>query len=275
MLYVGFDILPVHKYFWERAMDWLFSLSGFIVGLLVGMTGVGGGALMTPLLVLGFQIPPVVAVGSDLIFAAATKSVGALTHGWQGTVQWRIVFLMAAGSVPSTIVAINYLSELQQHTELLGSIIQYTLSAALLLTAVLMLFKSRILAAAKSTFGDITPKQEVIFTILTGVLLGALVTITSIGAGAMGIVILTLLYPKLETSKIVGTDIAHAVPLTAIAGLGHFSLGSVDFNLVTLLLLGSIPGVYIGSRLTHLLPEKYVRIVLASILTGVGIKLLA
>jgi len=254
-------------------MDWLYTVSGLAVGLLVGMTGVGGGALMTPLLVLGFNVPPIVAVGTDLLFAAATKTVATATHGWQGTVQWRVVGLLAAGSLPATLVTLNYLAELQTQAEALDDVIRLTLGIALFLTAVLLLVRDRI-----SKFITLHPSRQnanlvALLTILSGAALGVLVTVSSIGAGAIGIVILSLLYPKLATAKIVGTDIAHAVPLTLIAGIGHFHLGSVDTHLLFWLLLGSIPGVYIGSRLSQRMPEKTIRMVLASILFGVSFTL--
>lgn len=256
-------------------MDWLYSFAGLAVGLLVGMTGVGGGALMTPLLVMGFNIPPVVAVGTDLLFAAATKTVGTMTHGWQGTVQWKIVGLLAAGSLPATLLTLNYLAELQQQTEALNDLINFTLGIALFLTASLLIIRERFVKYLQQHPRKQNPKTTALLTILSGVCLGILVTISSIGAGAIGIVILSVLYSRLDTVKIIGTDIAHAVPLTLIAGIGHFQLGSVDTNLLTWLLLGSIPGVYMGSRLSQKLPEKTVRVVLASILFGVSIKLMA
>lgn len=256
-------------------MDILYSIAGLAVGILVGMTGVGGGALMTPLLVLGFNISPLVAVGTDLLFAAVTKSVGTVAHGWQGTVQWQIVGLMAAGSVPSTFVTINFLSDLQAQGEVADLVIKNTLAIALLITAMLLLFKNNLTKYFKSHPTDQSQFMRSALTVLAGVGLGVLVTISSIGSGALGIVILTLLYPRLDTVKIVGTDIAHAVPLTAIAGIGHFHLGSVDLDLLFWMLLGSIPGVYIGSRMSKKLPEHVIRYVLAFLLFGVSIKLLA
>ncbi len=256
-------------------MESLYVLSGLAVGLLVGMTGVGGGALMTPLLVLGFNISPLVAVGTDLLFAAVTKSIGTVTHGWQGTVQWNIVGLMALGSIPSTFITINFLSDLQAQGEVADLIIKNTLASALLLTATLLIFKNNLTKYFRSHPTEQSTMMQSGFTILAGVGLGVLVTISSIGSGALGIVILTLLYPHKETVKIVGTDIAHAVPLTAIAGAGHYHLGSVDLDLLFWLLLGSIPGVYIGSRLGKKLPEKFIRYILATLLFSVSIKLLA
>lgn len=255
-------------------MDWLFAVSGLVVGLLVGMTGVGGGAIMTPLLILGFNIPPAVAVGTDLLFAAATKSIGMVTHSWQGSVQWRLVALLATGSLPATLLTLNYLAELQTHSDELDSLIRVGLGIALIITASLLLVRDRLVQFVKINSTKQNNKLVTCLTILSGAALGVLVTISSIGAGAIGIVIISLLYPKLSTVKIVGTDIAHAVPLTLIAGIGHFQLGSVDFNLLMWLLLGSIPGIYVGSRLSQHMPEKTMRIVLASILFGVSFTLI-
>jgi len=254
-------------------MEWLYTTSGLAVGLLVGMTGVGGGALMTPLLVLGFNVPPLVAVGTDLLFAAVTKTVGTITHGWQGSVQWRLVALLATGSLPATLLTLQYLTQLQSHAEALNTLINTTLAVALFITAALLLFRDKLTRFIRLHPGKQNTALCFFLTILAGAGLGVLVTISSIGAGAIGIVVLSLLYPRLETVKIVGTDIAHAVPLTLIAGMGHLQLGSVDTHLLVWLLLGSIPGVYFGSRLSQFVPEKTLRVVLASILFGVSFSL--
>ena len=265
-------------------MDWLFPLAGLMVGILVGMTGVGGGALMTPLLILGFNVPPIIAIGTDLLFAAATKTVGTITHGWQGTVQWRMVALLALGSLPATLLTLQYLAALQTNIETMDSIVRSTLGVVLFLTAVLLICRQRLISLVNSCITRRDSNRQnnnsqdsniiALLTVLAGVVLGFIVTLTSVGAGAIGIVILSLLYPRLETAKIVGTDIAHAVPLTLVAGIGHFQLGSVDTQLLLWLLLGSIPGVYIGSRMSRLMPEKYLRVVLASILFGVSYQLM-
>lgn len=256
-------------------MDWLFTLAGLAVGLLVGMTGVGGGALMTPLLVIGFNVPPIVAVGTDLLFAAATKTVGTLTHGWQGTVQWRLVALLASGSLPATLITLNYLSTLQAQAAVLDDLIRLTLGVALFLTAILLLLRDKILKFINKYPSKPNSLLITFLTVASGAALGVLVTVSSIGAGAIGIVIISLLYPKLPTVKVIGTDIAHAVPLTLIAGIGHFQLGSVDTHLLLLLLLGSIPGVYIGCRLSQYMPEKTIRVVLATILFGVSFTMMS
>lgn len=256
-------------------MDWGYTLSGLLVGILVGLTGVGGGSLMTPLLVFVFGIPPVKAVGTDLLFAAITKSGGVWIHSRLKTIEWRIVGLLAAGSVPASLLTTYGLQQIGVHNERLNTIITTALGFALILTSIALLFKdefqqlgqrlsSQKLSAWKRWRGAIT--------IAAGVVLGILVTLTSVGAGALGAAILFFLYPGLPTVRIVGTDIAHAVPLTAVAGLGHLHMGTVDFVLLGSLLLGSLPGIYLGSRLSHRVPEKVMRPILASMLMLIGVK---
>jgi len=256
-------------------MDGIIVLAGFVVGMLVGFTGVGGGALMTPLLVLGFGVPVLIAVGTDLLFAAITKTIGSIKHGWQGCIKWRIVFHLAIGSVPATILSLLFIKENLSEMDQLDSIMQSVLSVALMITAILLVFRFRIVKLFEKRQFKINDSFRLALTIMCGGILGVLVTLSSVGAGALGVVMLTLLYSQLKISHIIGTDIAHAVPLTAIAGLGHFHLGSVDLNLLYLLLLGSIPGVILGSHLCNRLPERFVRFVLVSVLFGVGVKLIA
>lgn len=255
-------------------MDGLISLSGFLVGILVGMTGVGGGALMTPLLILGFQVPPMVAVGTDLLFAAITKSVGGFSHAQQKSVDWRIVGLLAAGSIPTTLVTLVFLSELQPG-ESQDELIRKTVALALLFTAIFMLFRQQITRFLINHCPNQIKAYKTPLTILSGCIIGYLVTLSSIGAGAIGIVFISILYPRLNGVKIVGSDIVHAVPLTTLAGLGHLALGSIDFYLLMLLLIGSLPGIYIGSRLGHYFPDQTLRKFLALVLFFVGLNLLS
>lgn len=253
------------------AHNLLYSLSGFLVGLLVGQTGVGGGSLMTPLLVLLFGIHPAAAVGTDLLFACVTKSVGTIVHGKHKTVDWRIVARLSAGSVPATMVTLAILSS---SGRLAGSganhMIAQVLGLALILTALSLVFRRHVLVLAARMSTGAASRHTAGLTIATGVLLGLLVTISSVGAGALGVTALLLLYPKLPTATIVGSDIAHAVPLTLVAGLGHWWLGSVNGILLVSLLLGSIPGIIIGSQLSARLPDRVLRLILASVLALVG-----
>ena len=257
-------------------MDWMYTLSGFLVGLIVGVTGVGGGSLMTPLLVLVFGVSPVTAVGTDLLYASLTKTVGAWVHSRRGTVDWRVVGLLSLGSMPAALVTILLLKYLAPDEQTLRSLVSSVLSVALLLTAVTLLFKEQIGKIAKRRDGvvyELHHRYLPAATIATGVVVGALVTVSSIGAGALGTVALLFLYPRMPSVKIVGTDIVHAVPLTAFAGMGHLALGTVDLALLANLLLGSLPGIYIGSHLSSKVPEKVLRSLLAIMLVLIGSKL--
>ncbi len=257
-------------------MDWLYTVSGFLVGLIVGVTGVGGGSLMTPLLVLFFGVSPVTAVGTDLLYAAITKSLGGWVHGKNGSVEWRIVGLLALGSLPAALLTITLFKLLGLNEQSLKGVVTGVLSIALLLTAAALLLKERILKRAlrdKGAASWLHHRHLAAATIATGAVVGVLVTISSIGAGVLGTVALLFLYPGLPAVKVVGTDIAHAVPLTAVAGLGHFALGTVDLVLLGSLLLGSLPGIWIGSHLAARVPEQVLRPVLAAMLLIIGVRL--
>jgi uncharacterized membrane protein YfcA len=257
-------------------MDWLYTISGFLVGLIVGVTGVGGGSLMTPLLVLFFGVSPATAVGTDLLYASITKTLGGWVHGRNGTVEWKIVGLLSLGSLPAALFTILAFKLLGLDEKSLAGLVTGVLSVALLLTAVALLFKEQIRKLGRREDGtvyELHHRHLPAATIATGAVVGVLVTISSIGAGVLGTVALLFLYPRLTTVKVVGTDIAHAVPLTAVAGLGHMTLGTVDFVLLGSLLLGSLPGIYIGSHLSAKVPEKVLRPVLAGMLLLIGTRL--
>jgi uncharacterized membrane protein YfcA len=257
-------------------MDWLFTVSGFLVGLIVGVTGVGGGSLMTPLLVLFFGVSPATAVGTDLLYASLTKSLGGWVHSRNGSVDWKIVGLLSLGSLPAALLTIALFKFLQLDEKTLKGLVTGVLSVALLLTAVALLLKDWIKKVAQREDGSVYELHHRYLpaaTIVTGAIVGVLVTISSIGAGVLGTVALLFLYPRLTTVKVVGTDIAHAVPLTAVAGLGHLALGTVDLVLLGSLLLGSLPGIYIGSHLSAKVPEKVLRPILATMLLIIGTRL--
>ncbi|URW75926.1 sulfite exporter TauE/SafE family protein [Sphingomonas donggukensis] len=256
------------------AIDPLYSLAGVFVGMLVGMTGVGGGSLMTPILVLAFGIHPVTAVGTDLLYASATKSVGTVVHGHRGTVDWRVVRRLATGSIPMTLITLATLSRAGTGTKAMGEAIAVVLGAALLLTAVAILFRARIVARMGPWFDGIAERRIAGLTILLGAILGALVSLTSVGAGALGMTALLVLYPRLPVNRLVGSDIAHAVPLTLIAGAGHWAMGGVDFALLLSLLAGSIPGIIAGSLIATRVSERVLTPILAVTLAIVGAKLL-
>ena len=251
----------------------IYSLAGFVVGVLVGLTGVGGGSLMTPLLILLFGIHPATAVGTDLLFAATTKTAGSLVHGINRTIDWLVVRRLAAGSVPMAVITMCVLSYLDINSVVARDLITAFLAVALFLTAVVLVFRKWIIARYSDRIGHLSSERIAAVTIGIGGILGILVTLTSVGAGAIGVTALILLYPKLSTSRIVGTDIVHAVPLTFAAGIGHWLLGSTDISLFVSLILGSIPGILIGSYLAVRVPERALRIVLAVTLALVATKL--
>lgn len=257
-------------------MDWLYTVSGFLVGLIVGVTGVGGGSLMTPLLVLFFGVSPATAVGTDLLYASITKSMGGWVHAAKGSVDWKVVKLLALGSIPAAILTIALLKVLALEEKTLRSLVTSVLSVALLATAAALLLKDwikKIASRDDGTVYEIHHRYLPAATVITGVVVGALVTVSSIGAGVLGTVAILFLYPRLPAVKVVGTDIVHAVPLTAVAGLGHMALGTVDFVLLGSLLLGSLPGIYIGSHLSAKVPEKVLRPLLATMLLIIGTKM--
>jgi uncharacterized membrane protein YfcA len=246
---------------------------GFLVGLVVGLTGVGGGSLMTPLLVLIFGIHPTQAVGTDLLYAAATKTVGTFVHGASRTVDWRIVRRLAAGSVPAAAATLLALAWFGPESRGVQHAITFSLGVALLLTAAAILFRGLILDALSRRFGQPSDRTATNLTVVSGLVLGVLVSLSSVGAGALGVTVLIVLYPGCSLATIVGSDIAHAVPLTLLAGLGHWQMGDVDMHLLGRLLIGSIPGIVLGSLMAPLLPEKGLRPILAVVLLIVGAKL--
>jgi uncharacterized membrane protein YfcA len=248
------------------------AASGFAVGVIVGLTGVGGGSLMTPLLVLLFGIHPATAVGTDLLHAAISKAGGTYVHAKEGRVDWRITGWLAAGSIPSAVVT---LLALRYFTGGLGNskIITTTLGVALLLTALALLLRAHLRRFSKTRSPDIG--RHLAFTVMTGVALGFVVSISSVGAGALGVTALYFLYPHLKTARIVASDLAHAVPLTLVAGLGHWLFGSVNWELLLSLLTGSLPGIYIGSHFAGRIPETILRFVLVAMLLLVGGRLIA
>lgn len=254
-------------------IQWGYVASGLIVGAAVGLTGVGGGSLMTPILILVFGISPVAAVGTDLLYAAVTKSVGSFVHGAHSTINWKVVGRLALGSVPAAIAMLTLLHALGIETSKTSKLITEVLAVALFITASALLFRKRLLTFYSDKVGTLTPRQTFHYTVLTGVLLGVLVSSTSVGAGALGVTALILLYPELPAARLVGSDIAHAVPLTLVAGAGHWMLGNIDFALLGTLLLGSIPGILIGSLLAPRVPEVILRRTMAVVLFLVAVKL--
>ncbi|MDE1974121.1 MAG: sulfite exporter TauE/SafE family protein [Hyphomicrobiales bacterium] len=251
----------------------IYAVAGFVVGMLVGMTGVGGGSLMTPVLILLFGIHPAVAVGTDLLHAAVTKTSGTLVHGFSRTIDWNIVRRLALGSMPMTAVVILAMSAVDINGATGRVLINVVLTIALVVTMMVLIFRDRIVKYYADRLGKLTPKQTGVLTVLAGAVLGTIVSVSSVGAGAIGATCLILLYPKLPTARIVGSDIAHAVPLTLLAGIGHWALGSIDLQIFGYLILGSVPGILLGSFLAIRIPEHALRVVLALVLMVATAKL--
>ncbi|PVZ69564.1 sulfite exporter TauE/SafE family protein [Pelagibaculum spongiae] len=247
-----------------------YIIAGSLVGFVVGMTGVGGGSLMTPLL-LFFGFPPATAIGTDLLFAAITKSSGTFLHNKSKTIDWTTVGWLASGSLPATLVTIYGLNQLEDIGKSYEGVLTVSLGVMLILTSLVLLYRNRIQAHPVEP-GSWLQRHRRAITLITGVALGVLVTLSSVGAGAFGAAILMYLYPHMSNRQIVGTDLAHAIPLTALAGLGHLHLGNVDFQLLGALLVGSLPAIYFGTKLGAKLPDKVMKPILASALMLLGIK---
>src|SRR5690242_19836601 len=251
-----------------------YVLSGFLVGFLVGMTGVGGGSLMTPLLILLFGISPEKAVATDLIYASVTKTGGSIVHTINETIDWRIVLRLASGSLPASLITLTVLHVLGLDSEAVSAVITKVLGVTLVFTALTLIFRPWLTAEYTRRIGEISARSTTRFTIATGVVLGTLVTLSSVGAGALGVTALIILYPKLPIVRIAGSDIAHAVPLTLVAGVGHLLGGTINYPTLLSLLCGSLPGIVIASTFAPRLPDVALRLTLAATLFFVAYKLL-
>jgi len=259
--------------------NFAFVLAGLVVGFIVGLTGVGGGSLMTPLLIFGFGIKPALAVGTDLLFAAGTKFGGILNFARQRIIPWRVVFSLSLGSVPAALLTLWVLHDLGTSNPMVQRAITFTLGIALMLTAAATLYKA-IRGPRRPETEDAQvlerPSDQAkhpLLPVLFGTVIGVLVTLASVGAGAIGVTVLMLLYPQLPLYRIVAADIAYAVPLTLVAGLGHASLGTVDWQLLGLLLCGSLPGIWLGSHFVTRVSERFIRSALSILLAWAGSKL--
>lgn len=262
-------------------MDQLaFVLAGFFVGTIVGLTGVGGGSLMTPILIFFFGIKPYLAVGTDLLFAAFTKMGGTLKLARSKSIDWPVVFNLSAGSIPAALITLYLLHNMGATSAQVQKVMTLTLGGALLLTAAATMYKvlrGKVTptAVARGEEAAAARPRHWSLPLLFGAIIGTLVTLTSVGAGAIGVTVLMILYPKLPLSRIVAADIAYAVPLTLVAGFGHASLGSVDWSMLASLLAGSLPGIWVGSHLMSKTPERVIRSLLSVLLAYAGLKLIA
>jgi uncharacterized membrane protein YfcA len=250
-----------------------FSIAGLVVGVAVGATGVGGGSLMTPILILFYGISPAMAVGTDLLYASISKSFGVLLHRRNGSLDWGIVRWLSLGSVPTTFLTLAFLHSYGKGPQL-DTLIKLTLSIAIIVTATFALFQEQFLRLLRtdslSGLRALRERGQIPLTVFSGALIGALVTISSVGAGVIGMTLLLLIYPRHAPIKLVGSDLAHAVLITAIAGIGHASIGSVDYSMLSYLLVGAIPGIWIGTRIGFKLPEKPLKRLIAGFLVFIG-----
>jgi hypothetical protein len=268
-------------------IEWAYIAGGAVVGFIVGLTGVGGGSLMTPLLIYGFGIQPYMAVGTDLLFAALTKGAGAISFARHRLVPWRVVRDLTVGGLAGAGLMLLWLHAVGPANPEVQRTMKTVLGVMLLLTAAATAYKvvragwrwgAATLppsnAAALGADADAQIARWPWAPWLMGGAIGALVTLTSVGAGAIGVAVLLALYPRLPLHRIVAADVTYAVPLTLLAGLGHAALGSVDWALLGWLLLGSWPGIWLGSRLVQRAPVQWVRSLLSLLLGWAGIKLL-
>jgi len=250
-----------------------YSVAGLVVGMAVGATGVGGGSLMTPILILFYGISPAIAVGTDLLYASISKAFAVTLHGKNGSVDWKIVGWLAVGSVPAALLTLLFI-HYHGPGEQLDRLIKLVLAAAIVLTATGTLLRSQLLAFAKHERFEwvrrVHARGQRAMTVASGVAIGALVTISSVGAGVIGMMMLLLIYPRHTAIRLVGSDLAHAVLITGIAGLGHAGLGTVNYELLLYLLIGAIPGIWLGTRVGFRLPDRMLRPAIAGLLLVVG-----
>ncbi len=278
-------------------MDYRISIIGLLVGFLVGLTGMGGGALLAPILILVLHVPPVWAVGTDMAYSAVTKALGSVVHFQQKSVNrenLKIALWLACGSVPATIVGVGLVQYTRQHYgDLINGLILHAIGFTLLLVAVLLLIKPFIMRrmdrneleaqkqAAIHNTKDIKPTPSLwvkryrpLVTVLIGLIVGFLVGLTSVGSGTLIIVALAFIFPRLSSKELVGADIVHAVMLHIAGTIVYFNAGTINWTIVGLLLIGSLPGVFLGSKLSKYVPDRIMRPVLATVLVISGWKLL-
>jgi uncharacterized membrane protein YfcA len=275
-------------------LDYRISLVGLLIGFLVGLTGMGGGALLAPIMILLFRVPPVWAVGTDIAYSAVTKALGSVVHIRQKTVNFKIVLWLASGSVPATVLGVSLVQYIRhQYGDLINGIILHSIGFTLLLVAVLLVAKPYILRRLErknleaqkqaALNGEMVilhnrsrweTRYRPLVVVLVGAFVGFLVGLTSVGSGTLIIVALAFLFPKLSSKELVGADIVHAVMLHIAGAIVYFNAGTINWTLVLLLLIGSLPGVFIGSKLSKYIPDRFMRPVLATVLAISGVKLI-
>ena len=275
-------------------MDFRYSLAGLFVGILIGLTGMGGGSLLAPILILFFHVPPVWAVSTDLAYSTVTKAVGSIFHIREKHVNFKVAFWLACGSVPATFISVLLVQYVRKHYgHFINGFIIQAIGCVLILVAVLLFFRPYILRFSEKRSLE-TQKQEALsskvvatvnakpwerfyrplLTVLIGAFVGFLVGLTSVGSGTLVIVSIVMLYPKLTAKELVGTDIFQGFMLVASGAIAYFFVGTINWTITGLLLIGSLPGVIIGSQLSKYIPNRFMRPVLAVVLAVSGFKLI-
>ena len=257
-----------------------FILLGVLVGFCVGLTGVGGGSLMTPLLIGLFKIEPHLAIGTDLLYASISKFCGSMVHAKKLNIVWPIVIWLALGSIPASFATTWVLEHYLSHSSSYKGILTIVLGCMLTLTGISIVFRTQV----EKFFDRFRNREQInmeseqhalqhkrLYILIMGIILGVLVTLSSVGAGAFGVMALVIMFPNLPMIRIIGSDVVHAVLLTAVAGLNHMSSGNVDFSLLMWLLVGSIPAIIIGTLISSHMPEKLIRKILGITLFCLGI----
>jgi uncharacterized protein len=287
MLYTS----PIKK---GNLVDYRISLVGLLIGFLVGLTGMGGGSLLAPIMILFFRIPPVWAVGTDIAYSTVTKAVGSIVHIRQKSVNFKVALWLACGSVPATLLSVSLVQYIRKHYgDVVNSIIIHSIGFTLILVAVLLILKPYIMQridrrreeTRKQTVlagKEISEKRAILWekryrpvvTALVGAFVGFLVGLTSVGSGTLIIVSMAFLYPRLTSRELVGTDVFQAFMLLASGTIAYLNAGTINWTIAGLLLIGSLPGVLLGSRLSKYIPDRYLRPVLATVLAISGLKLI-
>jgi uncharacterized membrane protein YfcA len=274
-------------------LDYRVSLAGLVIGILVGLTGMGGGSLLAPIMILLFRIPPVWAVGTDVAYSTVTKAVGSIIHIRQKTVNFKVALWLACGSVPATLLSVSMVQYLRKHYgDFINGFMLRALGFTLLMVAVLLVVKPLLMKRLERRNAEKQPESEdesknasegstrwekryrPIVTALIGAVVGFLVGLTSVGSGTLIIVSLAFMFPRLGPKDLVGTDIFQAFMLLASGSIGYLIANTINWNLVILLLIGSLPGVFIGSKLSKYMPDKLMRPVLATVIAISGLKMI-